>query len=122
METRLIAHGIELSSRLKAYVGRRVHFSLGRFADRIRGLCIRLRDVNGPRGGLDKRCDILIDAGPRHRIVIRERQATIHAAVAFAAERARRALRRHVNVAANGRRARGREFANREETVWGSRI
>ena len=105
MKLRLAAHGVELSAELKDYVKRRVHFSLGRFAGRIKSLSIRLADVNGPQGGVDKCCDIRVDAGLRQEVIVSERQANIHAAVAFATERAERAVRRQLNLASGaGRR------------------
>jgi len=103
MTLRLSARGVELSAELKDYVTRRVHFSLARFAGRIRTLSVRLADVNGPRGGVDKRCDVRVDAGLRQEVIVRERQATIHAAVAFAMDRAERAVRRRLKLAGTGR-------------------
>ncbi len=104
MKMRLAARGIELSGDLKDYIRRRVHFSLGRFAARIRYLSIRLADVNGPRGGLDKCCDIRVDVGLRQQVIVRERQANLHAAVAFATERAERAVQRQLKLAQTGTR------------------
>ncbi len=104
MKTRLAAHGIELSGDLKDCIRRRVHFSLGRFAARIRSLSIRLADVNGPRGGVDKCCDIRVDVGLRQQVIVRERQANLHAAVAFAMERAERAVQRQLKLADPGSR------------------
>ena len=102
MKMRLAAHGIELSGELKDYIRRRVHFSLGRFAARIRSLSIRLADINGPRGGVDKCCDIRVDVGLRQQVIVRERQANLHAAVAFAMERAERAVQRQLKLASTG--------------------
>ena len=98
MRMRLTAHGIELSSELKDFVQRRIHFSLGRLAGRIKSLTVRLADVNGPRGGVDKCCDISIDAGLRQNVIVREQQATIHAAVALAVDRAERAVQRQMRL------------------------
>jgi putative sigma-54 modulation protein len=96
MKMRLAARGIELSSGLKNYIRRRVHFSLGRFARSIRSLSIRLADINGPRGGVDKRCDIRVDVGLRQQVIVSERQANLHAAVAFAMDRAERGVQRQL--------------------------
>jgi putative sigma-54 modulation protein len=104
MKMRLAAHGIELSGGLKDYIRRRVHFSLGRFAGRIRSLSIRLADINGPRGGVDKRCDIRVDVGLREQVIVCERQANLHAAVAFAMERTERAVERKLKLASTGSR------------------
>jgi hypothetical protein len=100
MKLRLATRGIELSSDLDDYVRRRAHFGLGRFAGKIKFLSISLADVNGPRGGIDKCCDIRIDAGLGKQVVVRERQATIEAAIAFAVESAERAVRRQLTLAA----------------------
>jgi putative sigma-54 modulation protein len=99
MRLRLAARGMELSGELEEYVRRRIHFSLGRFGGAIRSLTIRLRDANGPRGGVDKCCDIRVDAGLREQVVVHECQASLHAAVALATERAERAVRRHLRLA-----------------------
>ena len=98
MKLRVATRGIELSSDLNDYVRRRAHFSFGRFAGRIRSLSIRLADVNGPRGGIDKVCNIRVDVGLRQAVIVRELQANIHAAVAFAMERAERAVQRQLRV------------------------
>ena len=104
MKMRLAAHGIDLSGDLKDYIRRRVHFSLGRFAARIRSLSIRVADANGPRGGVDKCCDIRVDVGLRQPVIVHERQANLHVAVAFAMERAERAIQRQLKLAIAGNR------------------
>lgn len=38
---------------LREYVHQRLHFALGRFAPQIRQVRATLRDLNGPRGGVD---------------------------------------------------------------------
>ena len=98
MKMRLTAHGVELSGELKDFVHRRIDFSLGRLAGRIKSLTVRLADINGPRGGVDKCCDIRIDAGFRQVVIVREQQATIQAAVALAVDRAERAVQRQLRL------------------------
>jgi len=98
MRLRMAARGIELSVDLADYVRRRAHFSLGRFAGRIRSLSIRLADVNGPRGGIDKLCDVRVDVGLRQPVIVCECQASIRSAVGFALERAERAVQRRLNL------------------------
>lgn len=36
----------------------RIHYALGRISHRIRTLRVRFDDLNGPRGGIDKRCTL----------------------------------------------------------------
>jgi len=103
MKLRLVTRGIEPTADLVDYVRRRVHFALGRFAGKIRSVTIRLVDVNGPRGGIDKCCNIRVNVGLRQEVVVRERQPNIHAAVAFAVERADRAVQRQLQSDNTGR-------------------
>jgi hypothetical protein len=50
--------GLGAESVLREHAERRILFALSRFADRVREVRVRLRDVNGPRGGADKQCTI----------------------------------------------------------------
>ena len=98
MEIKLKSHGVRLSEELRQHIERRVYFGLRRFASRIRSLTIRLRDSNGPRGGVDQCCDVRVDVGLSHAVIVRERQENMFAAVALAVERAERAVRRLVSA------------------------
>jgi putative sigma-54 modulation protein len=99
MKLRLATRGIELTADLKDYVKRRIHFALGRFAGKIKSVSVRLADLNGPRGGVDKSCHIRVDVGLRQEVIVCERHDNIHAAVAFAVGRADRAVRRQLESA-----------------------
>ncbi|HET9697681.1 MAG TPA: HPF/RaiA family ribosome-associated protein [Terriglobales bacterium] len=102
MKLRLVARGVELTAELKDYVTRRVHFALGRFAGKINSVSVRLSDLNGPRGGIDKSCDIRVDVGFPQAVIVCERHHNIHAAVAFAVEKADRAVKRQLDSACLG--------------------
>ena len=98
MKVELTADGLKVTPDLSERVGRRIHFALGRFAGRIKNVSVRLADVNGPRGGVDKACTVRIQAGLRRALIIREQQSDIHTAVAIAAERAGRSITRQLNL------------------------
>src|SRR5690348_11454278 len=55
----------EMDDALKDHVERRLRFALGRLAARIGRMTVLLSDVNGPRGGIDKRCRIVVTLVPR---------------------------------------------------------
>jgi hypothetical protein len=103
MELRLTAHGIELSDELRRFIERRARFGVGRLAARVRSMAIRLKDVNGPRGGVDQMCDVEVDLGLAKPVIIRERRANVFSAVAFAMDRAGRAARRRLGTLRNRR-------------------
>ena len=48
------------SEKLAWFARRSLTFALDRFAPRIREVALRVRDVNGPRGGVDQRCSLEI--------------------------------------------------------------
>jgi len=78
----------------------RLAFMLGRFAGRVRSLTVRLTDVNGPRGGPDKRCLIAVRlTRPRRVIVIEDVDTDHNVVVSRAAERTSRAVSRAVRSA-----------------------
>jgi putative sigma-54 modulation protein len=60
----------------------RFAFALGRFGTRVQSLSVRMRDLNGPRGGADKRCTVALrlNGSPR-AIVVQETDADTAAAV-----------------------------------------
>jgi len=67
MQIHFLCRGVPNESGLLAHVERRAAFSFDRFTNRIRRLWVRLRDDNGPRGGADKRCSLVVELvrGPR---------------------------------------------------------
>jgi hypothetical protein len=76
----------------------RLEFALGRFAGRVRSVSVSLTDLNGPRGGLDKKCLIAVrlDRPPRV-IVIEDVDADAAVVVCRAAERTARAVARAID-------------------------
>lgn len=78
---------------------RRLEFALGRFGSRVHSLTVRLTDLNGPRGGVDKKCLIAIRLrSPRRAIVIEDVDADATMAISRAADRAARAVARAVQT------------------------
>jgi putative sigma-54 modulation protein len=64
MKIQIRKRRVEVSDALRAYVERRLGFALGRFGDRLGPITVRFSDVNGHRGGVDKRCQIDVDLRP----------------------------------------------------------
>jgi hypothetical protein len=65
----------------------RVHFALARLSHRIQTLQIRLDDLNGPRGGVDKRCVMEAVLAHHGRLVVEVSDEQVLAAVSRAARR-----------------------------------
>lgn len=90
-----------LDDALKDHAERRLKFALGRFAARIRRLTVRLTDVNGPRGGLDKRCRIAVSLVPRGSVMVEGSGDDPLALVNGTAKRVARAVRRDLQKRRN---------------------
>lgn len=58
----LYIHGknVPITPPLRAFVERKIRFALDRVAHRIATVRVRFDDINGPRGGIDKRCVIVV--------------------------------------------------------------
>lgn len=85
-----------LCDPLRAYTERRLRFAVGRFASRIERLTVRVDDVNGPKGGVDKECEIVVKLVPWGGLKVEERDVDLYLAVDRATDRLRRSVAREV--------------------------
>ncbi|MBH9575563.1 HPF/RaiA family ribosome-associated protein [Inhella proteolytica] len=74
MDIRWVAQGRDLRP-WAALAVQRVRRSLGRLAWWVAAVQIRLRDLNGPRGGCDKECQLLLRSRQGQHLVLTERGA-----------------------------------------------
>lgn len=88
MQIEICGRDIKVSERLRDYIERRVRFALERLARPIRRVRVQLRDLNGPRGGVDKSCQVRIALAPAATLVVEHRSATAYAAVDSALDKA----------------------------------
>jgi ribosome-associated translation inhibitor RaiA len=93
----------ELGEKLQEYIERRLRFALRRFAGRIDRVQVRISDINGPRGGIDKRCQITVALIPRGEVRVEGSDHDPFALVARVSKRAAYAVHRTL-----GRRRRAR--------------
>ena len=85
------------AAQLRETVERRVRFAFRRLHALVPRADIKLDDINGPRGGADKRCQIQIPL-PRHNgVVIEETDADLYVAIDRAASRAGNTLGRQLS-------------------------
>lgn len=104
MDVSVRGRHLDVSEPLKTYAERRLLFSIGEFAPRIGEIEVRVSDVNGPRGGVDKACDIAIVLPPFGRLVARAIDANAYSAVDRAASRIRSVLVRRLRQRTERRR------------------
>lgn len=97
MKLELNLRGVSSFAALRTAVERRVAFALDRFEDRVARVRVTLDDVNGPKGGDDKRCqvDVKLRDGLRVRATALEADSRI--AVDVAMHRAARSVVRAID-------------------------
>lgn len=90
------AFGTPIDAADRAYVRRKLGARLGKFARAVERVSVRVRDVNGPRGGIDKACAIKVVLSGLPSVVVEEKRASLKVAVDAALQGIERAVRRSV--------------------------
>ncbi|MCR9199392.1 MAG: HPF/RaiA family ribosome-associated protein [Planctomycetaceae bacterium] len=89
---------LTVSHSVKLHLERRLGFALGRFADVISAIDVRLEDINGPRGGIDKMCRLRVNLpGAATPVIVEVTDQDLRAAIDIAADRMGRAFSRRLD-------------------------
>ncbi|MDR0933831.1 MAG: HPF/RaiA family ribosome-associated protein [Burkholderiaceae bacterium] len=94
MTPTIIAKGVKASESLRNYITARLDTVLTRGQKNVQDITIRLTDTNGPRGGIDKRCQIQVKLPGMSPIVVTGLAADITSAIDMAAQRVSKAVSR----------------------------
>jgi hypothetical protein len=76
------------------YIRRRLGEKFGRYAKSVERVSVRLRDINGPRGGVDLLCRIKVVLSDLPSVVVEQKAAEYRPALTKALASAERAVRR----------------------------
>lgn len=90
------AAGVELDPDDRAYIRERLGMKLGKFATVIERVSVRVEDVNGPRGGVDKACRIKVVLSGMPSVVVENQAASLRDAINGALAGAESTVRRAV--------------------------
>lgn len=85
--------GSALDKEHREYLRRKLQRMSGNFAPQIERTSVRLEDVNGPRGGIDKRCQVKVVLRGLPSVYVDERHRSVQAAMDGALARADQAVR-----------------------------
>ena len=85
--------GSALDADQKEYLQRKLARMLAKFGPAVERTSVRLEDVNGPRGGIDKRCQVKVVLKGLQSVYVDERHRSVQAAMDRALTRADRAVR-----------------------------
>lgn len=106
MQIDIQTRDFSLTKSLRSHVERRLGFALSTRYDRIRRILVRLSDINGPRGGNDKCCQLHVVMPGQADVIIEDTQANLYVAIDRAADRASRAVTRKLARLRNHHRGR----------------
>lgn len=104
MQLDIQANGFSMTDSIRDYTALRMAFALKRDDKQVMGVKVRLSDINGPRGGVDKRCQIDLTLAGQNDIVIEDIETNLYVAIDRASERCARTLTRRLE--------RSREFGH----------
>ena len=97
MQIDIQTRGFPLTAAMRRHAERRMRFALTCCDDHIHRVVMRLSDINGPRGGADKRCQLQVVLAGQPDVVIEDTEADLYVAIDRATDRAGRTLVRKVD-------------------------
>jgi len=97
MNVQIRALGFALTNGLREHVERRLAYALNQGRDIVSRIVVRLYDVNGPRGGVDKCCGIEVRIKGAPALVVKDVQTDLYVAIDRACERIGRTLHRRLS-------------------------
>lgn len=94
MRMSLTVKGVEKTPTLNRLLDHKLHYAFDQFGRWVHDVALAIEDLNGPKGGVDKRCRVAVTI-PRHRsVVVEGRGEDLFAVVTDSIDRAARALAR----------------------------
>jgi hypothetical protein len=96
MKKSIIFRRLKGDSAIIDHIDRRLSFAFARSEHAIQTAAVTISDVNGPKGGIDKQCRVVIKPNGLPRIVISEKQASTRLAIDRSISRASQSLARHL--------------------------
>ncbi|MFQ5642411.1 MAG: HPF/RaiA family ribosome-associated protein [Thiogranum sp.] len=96
MQIDIQALNFPLTDALRSHAERRLRFALFCCDEHIQRVAMRLSDINGPRGGEDKRCHLQVVLAGMPDVVIEDIEADLYVAITRAVDRAGRTVVRKI--------------------------
>lgn len=96
MELDLKGVNISLTDEIAEHTRARITGALDQYKHHVREVVVRLKDVNGPRGGKDKECDVEVKLLPASTVVVKEAHDDLYSAISLAADRVKNAVGRKI--------------------------
>ena len=86
-----------LDAPLRQLARRRLLFALSRFDSKLHEVILKVDDLNGPKGGIDKRCQLQIKLRYGEDVILTNLDSTVEAGISRLADRAGRTIARRIS-------------------------
>ena len=96
MQIEIQAINFPLTQAIRNHVERRLDFALSTRHEHIQRILVRLSDINGPRGGHDKCCQIQVVLPQLADVIVEDTESNLYTAIDRAADRASRTVARRL--------------------------
>lgn len=96
MQIDIQSRGFSMTDEILRYAEMRLLYAMSFCQDHINRVKIRLSDINGPRGGTDKRCHLQVVIPGMPDIVVKDTEVDLYDAIDRAMDRARRTALRKI--------------------------
>ena len=113
MQITIRTQGFALSSAIEAFVRNRLYAALQRSSVNVVAIDVFAKDVNGPKGGIDKEVLIRVQLPNRQMLAVDTVHENLYAAIEKGAKRTKRAVRRQLRKARRIERQRLRDLPRR---------
>ncbi len=97
MNIHIQSQGFDLTPAIEAHTLRQLRTHLANFSSHITGVEVFLKDINGPKGGPDKKGLIHVRLASRMTITVERTRSDLYDAVSVAVRQTKRAVRRTLN-------------------------
>ena len=91
------ARGVEADDALREYIHERCGFKLGKFAESIDRISVRLEDVGGPKGAPSLRCAVKVVLSRHESIVVEVVEGDLRGAFDHCIDATARAVKRSLD-------------------------
>lgn len=119
MKLNIHARKVQLSESARKYIEQRASFAFSRTRHVINSLSVTVTDINGPRGGKDKQCKIMIRADALPDIVVTEKQSSLGASINRALSRASQNLQQRLKRKHTSQGSRSLAYrSDKEQIMW----
>jgi putative sigma-54 modulation protein len=97
MQTQILCRGFKLTQAIRRHTEKRLMSAISFAEHHIGHITVRLSDINGPRGGEDKRCQLVLKMKGMPSVVIEDIETNLYAAIDHASERAGQVISRLIH-------------------------